>query len=61
MCLLHLRSSALLVVQCATGGIWKFPIQFVATEPDVDDVIQIEAVGLNKESAVGFRLTSQTR
>ncbi|XP_075708861.1 cilia- and flagella-associated protein 47 isoform X2 [Rhinoderma darwinii] len=56
-----MRHSALLVVQCVTGGIWKFPIQFVATEPNVDDVIQIEAVGLNKESAIGFRLTSQTR
>ncbi|XP_044141503.1 cilia- and flagella-associated protein 47 [Bufo gargarizans] len=56
-----MRHSALLVVQCVTGGIWKFPIHFVATEPNVDDVIQIEAVGLNKESAVGFRLTSQTR
>ncbi|XP_056412134.1 cilia- and flagella-associated protein 47 isoform X3 [Hyla sarda] len=56
-----MRHSAVLVVQCVTGGIWKFPIQFVSTEPNVDDVIQIEAVGLNKESAVGFRLTSQTR
>ncbi|KAM3935444.1 cilia- and flagella-associated protein 47 [Leptodactylus fuscus] len=56
-----MRHSALLVVQCVTGGIWKFPIKFVATEPNVDDIIQIEAVGLNKESAVGFRLTSQTR
>ncbi|KAG9492434.1 hypothetical protein GDO78_000763 [Eleutherodactylus coqui] len=56
-----MRHSVLLVVQCVTGGIWKFPIQFVATEPNLDDVIQIEAVGLNKESAVGFRLTSQTR
>ncbi|XP_040280927.1 cilia- and flagella-associated protein 47 [Bufo bufo] len=56
-----MRHSALLVVQCVTGGIWKFPIHFVATEPNVDDVIQIEAVGLNKESAVGFRLTSHTR
>ncbi|XP_063809558.1 cilia- and flagella-associated protein 47 isoform X2 [Pseudophryne corroboree] len=56
-----MRHFATLVVQCVTGGIWKFPIQFVATEPNVDDIIQIEAVGLNKESVVGFRLTSQTR
>ncbi|XP_069827114.1 cilia- and flagella-associated protein 47 [Dendropsophus ebraccatus] len=56
-----MRHSAVLVVQCVTGGIWKFPIQFAATEPNVDDIIQIEAVGLNKESAVGFRLSSQTR
>ncbi|KAM9320035.1 LOW QUALITY PROTEIN: cilia- and flagella-associated protein 47 [Gastrophryne carolinensis] len=56
-----MRHSATLVVRCVTGGIWKFPIEFVATEPNVDDVIQIEAVGLNKESVVGFRLSSQTR
>ncbi|XP_075446373.1 cilia- and flagella-associated protein 47 isoform X3 [Ascaphus truei] len=56
-----MRHSATLVVQCVTGGIWKFPIKLVATEPNVDDVIQMEAVGLNKESIVGFRLTSQTR
>ncbi|MGH0139507.1 UNVERIFIED_CONTAM: hypothetical protein FKN15_049173 [Acipenser sinensis] len=55
------RCSAFLAVRCATGGIWKFPIQLVSTEPEVDDVINIEAVGLNKVSMVGFRLTSQTR
>ncbi|CAH2223146.1 cilia- and flagella-associated 47 [Pelobates cultripes] len=55
------RHSVTLVVKCATGGIWKFPIQLIATEPNVDDVIEIEAIGLNKESVVGFRLTSQTR
>ncbi|NWW79223.1 CFA47 protein, partial [Climacteris rufus] len=56
-----LRNEATLVAQCATGGVWKFPLLFVATEPEVDDVINIEAVGLNKESIVGFKLTSQTR
>lgn len=34
---------------------------FIATEPEVDDVINIEAIGLNKESIVDFKLTSQTR
>ncbi|NXA41250.1 CFA47 protein, partial [Eudromia elegans] len=56
-----MRNAATLVVQCATGGIWKFPLLFIATEPEVDDVINIEAAGLNKESVVGFRLTSQRR
>eukprot|EP00079_Xenopus_tropicalis_P021661 XP_012813080.1 PREDICTED: cilia- and flagella-associated protein 47 isoform X1 [Xenopus tropicalis] len=56
-----MRHTVTLVVQCATGGVWKFPINLVATKPTVDDVIQIEAIGLNKESVVGFRLTSQTR
>ncbi|NWV14558.1 CFA47 protein, partial [Ptilonorhynchus violaceus] len=56
-----MRNEATLVAQCGTGGVWKFPLLFVATEPEVDDVINIEAVGLNKESIVGFKLTSQTR
>ncbi|NWS75293.1 CFA47 protein, partial [Crotophaga sulcirostris] len=56
-----MRNEAALVVQCTAGGIWKFPILFIATEPEVDDVINIEAAGLNKESTVGFKLTSQTR
>ncbi|NXE13260.1 CFA47 protein, partial [Lophotis ruficrista] len=56
-----MRNEATLVVRCTTGGIWKFPVLFIATEPEVDDVINIEAVGLNKESIVGFKLTSQTR
>ncbi|KAF1457771.1 Cilia- and flagella-associated protein 47, partial [Spheniscus demersus] len=56
-----MRNEATLVVQCTTGGVWKFPMLFIATEPEVDDVINIEAVGLNKESIVGFKLTSQTR
>ncbi|XP_043927775.1 cilia- and flagella-associated protein 47 [Protopterus annectens] len=55
------RCTAILVIQCATGGVWKFPIEFIATQPEIDDVINIEATGLNKESFVGFRLTSQTR
>ncbi|XP_067992784.1 cilia- and flagella-associated protein 47-like, partial [Melanerpes formicivorus] len=55
-----MRNEATLVVQCTTGGVWKFPMLFIAMEPEVDDVINIEAVGLNKESIVGFNLTSQT-
>lgn len=54
------RHDAQLVVKAATGGVWKFPLRFLATEPVVDDVITIEAVGLNKESSIGFRMTSQT-
>ncbi|NXQ58245.1 CFA47 protein, partial [Anthoscopus minutus] len=56
-----MRNEATVVVQCSAGGLWKFPLVFIATEPEVDDVINIEAVGLNKESIVGFKLTSQTR
>uniref|UniRef100_A0A4W5JQE0 CFAP47-like immunoglobulin-like domain-containing protein n=1 Tax=Hucho hucho TaxID=62062 RepID=A0A4W5JQE0_9TELE len=56
-----LRCSAVLAVRCLTGGLWKFPISLISTEPQVDDVITINAAGLHKTSAVGFRLTSQTR
>ncbi|XP_045555399.1 cilia- and flagella-associated protein 47 isoform X2 [Salmo salar] len=56
-----LRCSAVLAVQCLTGGLWKFPISLISTKPQVDDVITINAAGLHKTSAVGFRLTSQTR
>ncbi|XP_029785500.1 cilia- and flagella-associated protein 47 [Suricata suricatta] len=56
-----LRTQITLKIECITDGIWKFPIVLDATEPDVDDVIDIEGVGLFKESFVNFRLTSQTR
>ncbi|NWR33350.1 CFA47 protein, partial [Tachuris rubrigastra] len=56
-----MRNEATLRIQWTAGGAWKFPMQFIATETEVDDVINIEAVGLNKESVVGFNLTSQTR
>ncbi|XP_026157201.1 cilia- and flagella-associated protein 47-like isoform X2 [Mastacembelus armatus] len=55
------RHSVLLVVQHVSGGTWEFPIALIATEPQVDDVILIEATELGKTSAVGFRLTSTTR
>ncbi|XP_021565976.1 cilia- and flagella-associated protein 47, partial [Carlito syrichta] len=56
-----LRSQITLKIECITDGIWKFPIMLVATEPDVDKVIDIKGDGLFKESVVDFRLTSQTR
>lgn len=40
------------------GGVWKFPVQLSAGMADPDDVIIIEAAGLNKESQIQFRLTS---
>lgn len=50
-----------LMVSAASGGVWRFPLRVLATEPEVDDTITIESVGLNKEAVVGFRLTSQMR
>ncbi|XP_041638088.1 cilia- and flagella-associated protein 47-like isoform X2 [Cheilinus undulatus] len=55
------RCAAVLAVQCESQRIWKFPITLIATEPQVDDVIVIEATEIGKTSAVGFRLTSTTR
>lgn len=39
---------------------WIFPICLVATPAVSDDVILIEAAGLNKKAQVSFRLTSLT-
>ena len=48
-----------LMITAASGEVWRFPIGVLATEPEVDDVISIESVGLNKESVVGFRMNRQ--
>ncbi|NXH20529.1 CFA47 protein, partial [Bucco capensis] len=56
-----MRSKATLRVQCTAGGVWSFPLLFIATKPKVEEVINIAALGLNKESLLAFKLTSQTR
>ena len=43
------------------GGVWKFPITVDVLESKPDDTIVIEAKGLNKETTVGFRLTSMEK
>jgi hypothetical protein len=53
-----MKHRLLLSVQGASGGRWSFPLEFRATEAEPDDVIYIEAVGLNKLSTVAFRLCS---
>uniref|UniRef100_A0AAA9SCT4 Calponin-homology (CH) domain-containing protein n=1 Tax=Bos taurus TaxID=9913 RepID=A0AAA9SCT4_BOVIN len=55
------RSQVTLKVECMTDGIWTFPMMLIATEPDVDEVFDIEGIGLFKEATVDFRLTSQSR
>ncbi|XP_076467202.1 cilia and flagella-associated protein 47-like [Babylonia areolata] len=52
---------AYLTVTGALGGLWKFPVRFMASDPPVDDVINVEASGLGKLSTVGFRLHSQAQ
>ncbi|XP_075394462.1 cilia- and flagella-associated protein 47 [Tenrec ecaudatus] len=56
-----LRTQVILKLECQKDGIWRFPIILHATEPDVDDIINIEGIGLFKEAVVNFTLTSQTR
>lgn len=55
------RLPVVIVVQGVAGGKWEFPLTLVASEPQVDDVISIDAVRLGETAAVGFRLTSTTR
>jgi hypothetical protein len=47
-----------LIVNKRSGGRWKYEITFIAEEPNVDDVISIEAT-LNHTSSVTFRLANQ--
>ena len=54
----YYRHRCLLSVQGATGGLWSFPLEFIAAEPEPDDIIYIEAAGLNKLSTVSFHLSS---
>ena len=49
-----------LVLTSSRGGVWRYPLKFIATEADPDDVIELEAIGLHKNVSVGFRLTSQS-
>ncbi|XP_060231199.1 cilia and flagella-associated protein 47-like [Meriones unguiculatus] len=55
------RTHIALKIECLLDGIWKFPITLIATEPEVEDVIDIQGIGLFKTSVTKFRLTSQTR
>lgn len=55
------RLPVVIVVQGVAGGKWEFPLTLVASEPQADDVIDVDAVRLGETAAVGFRLTSTTR
>ena len=58
---LNNRSTVELEVRGIAGGVWTFPITVDVLESKPDDVIVIEAQGLNKETTVGFRLTSMEK
>ncbi|KAM9828926.1 cilia- and flagella-associated protein 47-like isoform 1-T1 [Syngnathus typhle] len=55
------RFSAILVVRHASGQIWKFSLDVMATEPQVDDVMDTDVTEFGQTSALGFYLTSTTR
>lgn len=57
----HGRHDVQLLVRGAAGGLWRFPLRFAASEPEVDDEVIVEAAGLGRDASVGFRLSSQTR
>lgn len=55
------RCTVELEVRGIAGGVWTFPITVDVLESKPDDIIVIEAQGLNKETTVGFRLTSMEK
>lgn len=55
------RGSVFLDVNCISETIWKIPIDLIATEPLMANVLIIESTEVGKMSAVGFHLTSTTR
>merc|ERR1719421_1879049 len=48
-----------LVISKASSGRWRFDVKLEATEPEVDDVIQIQSP-LNKPASVAFRLCNHS-
>lgn len=49
-----------LIIKRDIGGVWKFPMNLDATEPDIDDLIIITSP-LNKPTSVSFRITNRTK
>jgi hypothetical protein len=54
------RVDAHLQVETALGGMWRYPIKLNAIEPPPDDTIVVEAIRLNRESFVGFKISSKS-
>ena len=54
------KSQCELLVSKSTGGRWRFGAVFEATDPELDDVIEIKSP-LHKTSSVSFRLCNHTR
>lgn len=54
------KAQAELVIYKSSGGRWKFNAVFEATEPQVDDIININSP-LQKTSSVSFKLTNHIK
>ncbi|XP_028379248.1 cilia- and flagella-associated protein 47 [Phyllostomus discolor] len=56
-----LRSQVILRIECKTDGVWNFPITLIATEPDVDGVINVAGTRLLKEAVTKLWLSGGKR
>ena len=54
------RCSCDLYITGREGAAWIFPVHLLATPAAPDDIIIVEATGLNTEAQVCLRLTSLT-
>merc|ERR1719495_612598 len=52
-----ISATATLIIQKLSGGRWSYNINLTASEPEVDDVIKIEAL-IHRTSSVCFSLTN---
>ena len=55
------RHQLSLVVQSSLGGLWRFPLVFIANESNADDLIIVESRGLGVQSTVLFKLFSPVK
>mmetsp|Transcript_28943 Transcript_28943/g.66987 ORF Transcript_28943/g.66987 Transcript_28943/m.66987 type:complete len:2816 (+) Transcript_28943:96-8543(+) len=53
-----MRAKVELVVTRPSGGRWRYALELLGTEPEIDDIITIEGV-LLKKCSVSFRMTNQ--
>ncbi len=53
-----IRSTISVIINKASGGRWRYELDVIATDPDIDDVIRIQSP-IHKTSSVSFRLTNQ--
>lgn len=52
------RCKVQLMITRASGGRWRYDLELLASQPDVDDVIKIQGT-INRTTSISFRLTNQ--